>query len=229
MSATQGCKSYVFHTAENKVLIRLIDTPGIGDTRGINQDKKNFDNILKYIGRHQYLNGICILLRPNNERLSVVFKFYIQELLSHLHKNAKENIVFCFTNARSTFYRPGDTLPLLKEQLDDIKSRSNVEIVTDQSTVYCFDNEAFRFLAAIKGGVTFTDKDEQSFAESWKRSVEESLRLLKHIMSCTPHKVKDTLSLNNARKLVILLAKPLAEIAQLIQTNISLFQDQQNQ
>jgi hypothetical protein len=31
------------------------------------------------------------------------------------------------------------------------------------------------------------------------------------------------------RKLVILLAKPLAEIAQLIQTNISMFQDQQNQ
>jgi hypothetical protein len=108
-----------------------------------------------------------------------VFKFYIQELLSHLHKNAKENIVFCFTNARSTFYRPGDTLPLLKEQLDDIKSRSNVEIVTDQSTVYCFDNESFRFLAAIKGGLTFADEDEQSFAESWKRSVEESLRLLK--------------------------------------------------
>lgn len=63
MSATQGCKSYVFHTAENKVLIRLIDTPGIGDTREINQDKKNFDNILKYIGQHQYLNG---LLKPNN-------------------------------------------------------------------------------------------------------------------------------------------------------------------
>ena len=66
MSATQGCKSYVFHTAENKVLIRLIDTPGIGDTSEINQDKKNFDNILKYIGQHQYLNGICILLKPNS-------------------------------------------------------------------------------------------------------------------------------------------------------------------
>jgi GTPase SAR1 family protein len=229
MSATQGCKSYVFSTNEDKDLIRLIDTPGIGDTRGIDQDKKNFDNILKYIGQYQYLNGICILLKPNNARLNVVFRFCIQELLSHLHKNAKNNIVFCFTNARSTFYRPGDTLPPLKEQLSVLKDRSSVEIVTDQSTVYCFDNESFRFLAAIKDGITFADKDEQSFAESWKRSVEESLRLLKHIKSRTPHKIRDTLSLNNTRKIVILLSKPLAEIGQLIQINISMATEQQNQ
>jgi GTPase SAR1 family protein len=229
MSTTQGCKSNVFHAAENKVLIRLIDTPGIGDTRGIDQDKKNFDNILNYIGKHQYLNGICILLKPNNARLNVVFRFCIQELLSHLHKNAKDNIVFCFTNARSTFYRPGDTLPPLKKQLEHLKNRSNVEIVTNRSTVYCFDNESFRFLAAIKGGITFTDADEQSFAESWKRSVDESLRLLKYLVTRTPHKVRDTLSLNNTRKIVILLAKPLAEIGQLIQINISMATEQQNQ
>ncbi|CAB5159267.1 unnamed protein product [Rhizophagus irregularis] len=40
MSSTQECNSYVFYAAENK-LIRLIDTPGIGDTRGLDQDKKN--------------------------------------------------------------------------------------------------------------------------------------------------------------------------------------------
>src|SRR5687768_6623261 len=34
VSSTQGCRSYVFHVAEDKI-IRLIDTPGIGDTRGI--------------------------------------------------------------------------------------------------------------------------------------------------------------------------------------------------
>jgi hypothetical protein len=150
-------------------------------------------------------------------------------LLSHLHKNAKENIVFCFTNARSTFYRPGDTLPPLKKQLEDLKNRSNVEIVTNQSTVYCFDNESFRFLAAIKSGINFANEDEQSFAESWKRSVEESLRLLKHIKSRTPHKVRDTLSLNNTRKIVILLSKPLAEIGQLIQIYINMATEQQNQ
>ncbi|CAG8746627.1 15725_t:CDS:1, partial [Funneliformis caledonium] len=226
-SATQGCKSYLFQV-EHNVHIRLIDTPGIGDTRGIDQDKKNFENILKYLGHHKYLNGICILLKPNQSRLNVIFKFCIHELLSHIHKNAKDNIVFCFTNARGTFYRPGDTLPALQSQLNELKERSGVEIQTNRDTMYCFDNESFRFLAAIKGGITFTEEDEKSFAESWKRSVDESFKLFTHLASSKPHKIKDTLSLNHARKIVIVLSKPLAEIGQLIQVNISLIREQQN-
>ncbi|RIA81664.1 hypothetical protein C1645_547454 [Glomus cerebriforme] len=228
MSATQECKSYAFYAAENKI-VRLIDTPGIGDTRGIDQDKKNFENILKYISHHRYINGICILLKPNNSRLTVVFRFCIQELLSHLHRNAKDNIVFCFTNARGTFYRPGDTLPPLKIQLGELKKRSSVEIKVNQDTIYCFDNESFRFLAALKENMPFTEADEQNFAESWKKSVDESLRLIQYLVTRQPHQVKDTLSLNNARNIVVFLSKPLAEIGQLIQTNIKLIKEQQNE
>ncbi|GES75092.1 P-loop containing nucleoside triphosphate hydrolase [Rhizophagus clarus] len=228
MSSTQECRTYVFPTVENK-LIRLIDTPGIGDTRGLDQDKKNFENILKYISYHQYLNGICILLKPNNARLTIVFRFCIQELLSHLHRNAKDNIVFCFTNARGTFYRPGDTLPPLKEQLGDLKKRSNVEIKANKDTIYCFDNESFRFLAAIQKGINFEVTDKQNFAESWKKSVDESLRLIQYLVTRRPHVVKDTLSLNSSRNIVVLLSKPLAEIGQLIQTNIKLIKEQQNE
>ncbi|GES75094.1 P-loop containing nucleoside triphosphate hydrolase [Rhizophagus clarus] len=229
MSSTQECKSYVFQAAENKI-VRLIDTPGIGDTRGLDQDKKNFENILKYISHHRYLNGICILLKPNNSRLTIIFRFCIQELLSHLHRNAKDNIVFCFTNARGTFYRPGDTLPPLKKQLEELKTRSGVEIKVSQETIYCFDNESFRFLAAIKEpGILFTDADEKNFSESWKKSVDESLRLILYLVGRPPHIVKDTLSLNNSRNIVILLSKPLAEIGQLIQTNIKLIKEQQNE
>ncbi|PKY41532.1 hypothetical protein RhiirA4_441362 [Rhizophagus irregularis] len=199
------CKSYVFQAAENKI-VRLIDTPGIGDTRGLDQDKKNFENILKYISYHRYLNGICILLKPNNSRLNIVFRFCIQELLSHLHRNAKDNIVFCFTNSRGTFYRPGDTLPLLKKQLRDLKERSSVEIKVNHDTIYCFDNESFRFLAAIKKDISFTDADEQNFAKSWKKSVDESLRLIQYLVTRPPH-----------------------VIGQLIQTNIKLIKEQQNE
>ncbi|RIA81662.1 hypothetical protein C1645_789946 [Glomus cerebriforme] len=229
-SATRECKSYVFHSAENK-LIRLIDTPGIGDTNGLEQDEKNFENILWYISYHKYLNGICILLKPNNSRLNVIFKFCIQELLSHLHKNAKDNIVFCFTNARETHYRPGNTKPLLEKQLEDLKkqSRTDVEIKVNKDTMYCFDNESFRFLAAIKNDMQFTNSEERNFAESWKKSVDESLRLIEYLLKRRPHIIKDTLSLNNARNIVIFLSKPLAEIGQLIQTNINLIREKQEE
>ena len=121
-SSTQGCTDYEF-AMESNALVRLIDTPGIGDTRGLKKDEENFENILKYISRYKHLNGICILLKPNSARLTVVFRFCIQELLSHLHRSAKDNIVFCFTNSRTTFYRPGETLVPLRKQLDELTWR----------------------------------------------------------------------------------------------------------
>ncbi|CAG8472109.1 16735_t:CDS:1 [Acaulospora colombiana] len=228
MSATQGCKSYIFPVDYDKS-VRLIDTPGIGDTRGIEKDAENFGNILRYIGHYEHLNGIYILLKPNNARLNVVFKYCVQELLTHLHKSAKDNIVFCFTNARSTFYRPGDTLPTLREQLSNLKERSNIEIRTDKNTMYCFDNESFRFLAALRENMKFSEDDIKNFSESWKKSVQESWRLFKHITSLQPHRTEETLSLNNVRKNVMILSKPLAEIGQLIQVNISIIRDQQKE
>ncbi|KAF0508682.1 p-loop containing nucleoside triphosphate hydrolase [Gigaspora margarita] len=217
-SSTQVCGIYVFH-AGNRV-IRLIDTPGIGDTRGIKYDEKNFENILKNISQHKYLNGICILLKPNNARLNITFKFCIQELLSHLHKSAKDNIVFCFTNTRGTFFRPGDTFPVLKRQLQELKETFDIEIKIGRNIIYCFDNESFRFLAAKKEGMMFTDDEKRNFASSWKKSKEESVRLLQYIKDREPHEIIDTISLNNARQTVLLLREPLAEIDRNIQENI---------
>ena len=50
-SATQAPRSYLFSwgPAENKKYIRLIDTPGVGDTRGTLVDNENFARILDFI------------------------------------------------------------------------------------------------------------------------------------------------------------------------------------
>ncbi|CAG8672274.1 1645_t:CDS:2, partial [Cetraspora pellucida] len=228
MSSTQGCKSYKFRV-DNNTEVRFIDTPGIGDTRGLHTDEKNFEKILKYISQFDQLNGICILLKPNNARLTIMFRFCIQELLSHLHKDARDNIVFCFTNCRGTFYRPGDTLPALKKQLLNLKSKTDVELKTDQNTLYCFDNESFRFLAAFKQSILFEEADKEIYSGSWKRSVDESNRLIRFFKSCKPHDIKDTISLNNARQIVMDLSKPLAEICQNIQVNIALAEEKKDE
>ncbi|GBG76311.1 hypothetical protein CBR_g22059 [Chara braunii] len=219
-SATQACKAYVFPFADK--IVRLIDTPGIGDTRGIDQDKKNFDNILAFLGFHRDIHGICILLKPNNARLSVFFRYCIQQLMFHLHKNASQNIVFLFTNARSTFYRPGDTLPALKKLLNDIKVEPpHVDIPFNHSSTFCLDNESFRFMVALRNGINFTDDDKKNFNVSWNTSVSECKRLMDHVATRKPHAVKDTISVNDARRLIALLSQPIGDITQVIQESLT--------
>jgi GTP-binding protein EngB required for normal cell division len=214
-SATQACKVYTFTDEESSSLVRLIDTPGIGDTRGVEQDKKNFQNVLSTIANLEEIHGICILLKPNQARLGVMFRFCIQELLTYLHKDAAQNIIFCFTNSRGTFYRPGDTMPPLKKLLQENKK---VPIPLDHQTVYCYDSEAYRFLAAIKNDppVLFDEAERQSFVSSWDKSVAETRRMLQYIGSLKPHPVRSTMNLNQAKELVVKLARPLAEISRLI-------------
>ena len=214
-SATQGPQAYKFNVG--KRIICLIDTPGIGDVRGLEQDEKNFENILSHLAYYDEIHGICILLKPNDSRLSVTFRFCITELLTHLHKTAAQNVMFCFTNARGTFYRPGDTLPVLQKLVSEYKG-ANVKI--DPSNQFCFDNESFRVLACMRNGIKFHEKDIETYSSSWDHSVAETKRLFEYVQGLHPHTVKETMSLNNARRIILELSKPLAEIASTIQKNI---------
>ena len=63
-------KEVTYQIPYKNCLINLIDTPGIGDTRGAEQDKENFESILSHISNFDELHAILILLKPNSARLS---------------------------------------------------------------------------------------------------------------------------------------------------------------
>lgn len=81
-ACTQYPKSHLVTFGSER--IRIIDTPGIGDPRGVEQDKINVDNILRFVSGLGEIHGICLLLKPNNARLTTFFKFCIKEILAHL-------------------------------------------------------------------------------------------------------------------------------------------------
>ncbi|KAK9717868.1 50S ribosome-binding GTPase [Popillia japonica] len=218
-SATQAARSYVFEI--DNVRIRLIDTPGIGDTRGIGKDEENFDELLTVIGELKNIHGICILLKPNNARLNVLFEYCIKQLLSRLQKDASQNIMFVFTNSRSTFYRPGDTITPLRSILKEIRSTTPyINIPFSTQNVFSVDNEAFRFLIAKLNNIKFQDDEKENFSKSWITSAKVSIELLRYMKSLKPHNIQETVSLNEARRQILRLSKPLAEIAELIENNI---------
>jgi predicted GTPase len=85
-------------------LFRLIDTPGIGDTDGITQDKLNIKDILNTLKTVDKISTILFLVKPNDARASPAFKFVLTELLAHLHKDTSRNIVFGSTYGRTSFF-----------------------------------------------------------------------------------------------------------------------------
>lgn len=167
-SGTKKPICYKFCTDE--VEINIIDTPGFADSDGVDSDKNNMDTLMAFIAPYREINAICVLLKPNNARVDVIFKYCLFGLLSHLNKSAADNILFLFTNARSTQYAPGESGPALKSLLEKIKANPpNVNIAYNKDTIYCFDNESFRYLAATgpPNNMEFNQKYKNDYATSW--------------------------------------------------------------
>lgn len=218
LSATQ--QTTVYPVNVNGHTIRLFDTPGIGDTRGISYDKENMADLLSTLSGYEKLHGILILLKSNNARLTVTFNFCMKELLTHLHRSAAANMAFGFTNTRISDYNPGDTFGPLSTLLAD---HAQIGLSLTSDTAYCFDSESFRYLAALKNNVPMDN--EEDYHRSWKKSRDETMRLIEHFKAKLPHSVKSTVSLNGTRQLVLEMTKPMAEISQLIRTNITMCED----
>ncbi|KAI1700854.1 disA bacterial checkpoint controller nucleotide-binding domain-containing protein [Ditylenchus destructor] len=211
-SSTMFPQAYEFQWGDKKV--RFIDTPGIGDSRGLPQDKINLANIFRYIEEHQIenLSAIIILMKPNQKVFTPAFTYCISELFTHLPKNCAENVLFGFTGTRPFCYRIAETLAPLRQFLATLEERQNVSLKVSKDTAFCFDNEAFRFLFAAlpENGITFTEDDRKNYAASWDQSVKETQRFLDRVSSLTPHSTTDIIALNDARQNISMLSKPLA-------------------
>ncbi|KAI0008372.1 hypothetical protein F4779DRAFT_587417 [Xylariaceae sp. FL0662B] len=218
-SATQ--KSTVYKIRLGDMFIRLIDTPGVGDVRGAQADAQNLSNILRTLNKIPKLDGIIILLKPNTSRLTLLFRFCVKELLSSLHRDAARNIVWGFTNTRQSNYMPGDVYKPLEKLL---QRHESLGLRLNWNTVFCFDSESFRCLAAKKQqGIEMPHMED--FHRSWECSVKETRRLLEHFINIEPHQVRSTISLNRARELISQLTEPMASITDTIQRTIALNKD----
>ena len=218
-SVTQHCRSYVF-TIGTQTKIRFIDTPGMGDTRGLDQDDRNMQHILSFINNLSHLNAICILLKPNESKLNVVFRSYFTRLLGFLGEDIRDNIIFCFTNTRGTFFAPGDTGPLLKKMLD---SHSIKNIPFKKTNIFCFDSESFRYLIARQNGIKFDDDQKEEYQRSWVTSVNESTRFLQYICNnLKAYPQKDWRSIEHARCQINQIVRPVLETIRNIIRNMIL-------
>lgn len=198
----------------DNIRVNLMDTPGVKSTHGSSQDRINAHNILAFLSAYEKIDLICVVVKPNESRLTENFENCLNEILRNLHDSACDNVVFCVTFTKASNYGPGDTYGVLATFCSRQPKLRDLELT--RRTVFCFENETVRYLAEC----IRDDEQRCSVEQSWCKSTETTRRLLQLAVEVKPHSVIDTLSLNNARRAIVALCQPVVETAKNVAVNV---------
>ena len=98
-SLTTGATYYQIDYKDVK--LGVVDTPGFGDTRGLDQDKENVKKIVDKVNDVEYINCICLVVNGRLARMTHQLQYVISEISAVLPKVTAENVIVVFTNAKS--------------------------------------------------------------------------------------------------------------------------------
>uniref|UniRef100_A0AC34FSA5 AIG1-type G domain-containing protein n=1 Tax=Panagrolaimus sp. ES5 TaxID=591445 RepID=A0AC34FSA5_9BILA len=188
-SVTQKPQEYKFNANKNEI-VHLFDTPGLADSRGINQDDINLDLIRKAVFEVDCLHALCFVLKANESKLSASLETTMQSLLSFFPPNAFELIIFCFTHSRGSGYTIGDTIKPIRTFIDNFNQSNNVMLPFGKENIFCMDNEGFRFLCAKFRNIAYTTTSSQEYELSWQKSRDASFKFINHLKTMKPFYIK---------------------------------------
>ncbi|KAG7090681.1 hypothetical protein E1B28_009779 [Marasmius oreades] len=88
--------------SQNGIIVRILDTPGLADTRGIAQDSLHKASIARAISDHiVVVNAVLILANGTVPRLTVATDYALSTLSSIFPRTLADNIGIVFTNVPS--------------------------------------------------------------------------------------------------------------------------------
>ena len=200
-SVTQKPQEYIFEH-KNKQLV-VIDTPATEDVGTSRHDKykEHVKNIFRLLSKYENIHAICILMKATKNRLNNAFQYTLTEFLRRLDTNARNNVIFIFTHAASTNFKPDPTLKVLQQFF--LEKRFSLPL--NKSTVYCFENNTVQYLKESKTETSPGDKEYAAI--NWKRSVESTDSMLGYIHSLTPHPLGRIAEISKAECVVSTLSK----------------------
>lgn len=89
---------YIRTTLKDLPFIRIVDTPGFGDTRGIEYDKCIIDMIRKTFTKDcETINAICFVAKSNETRLTDFQKYIFGRVIGLFGKDVGENFIAMLT------------------------------------------------------------------------------------------------------------------------------------
>ncbi|KAG9259755.1 hypothetical protein AMEX_G27293 [Astyanax mexicanus] len=99
-SQTSEITVYEIFSEQKSFSLSIIDTPGYGDTRGIDKDMEVPQNLHKLF-QHETgvkdLDAVCLVLKASQNRISEIQRYIFEGVLSLFGKDIGENIVLLIT------------------------------------------------------------------------------------------------------------------------------------
>ena len=95
-SKTTGAKEY--STMLGKLELGIIDTPGFGDTRGLDKDSENVKKIIQTLQDTNHINCVCVVINGRNARLNTSIKYVLTEITTILPNEIVNNLIVVFSN-----------------------------------------------------------------------------------------------------------------------------------
>jgi len=229
-SVTQEPRTYSF--THGALTVNVIDTPGLSSTEDAltethNMDKQHVDKILHFVGRFNELHAICIVLKPNQSRITKSFAYCVTEILRNLHESASNNVIFIITNARSTNFKPGNTLSTLRTFLRENSLEERIKLTPD--TMYCIENDTLQHIVEHIYECHHDEEAELSARKSWAVSVKTTTDMLAYIQSLKPHDVDGMQCIYNTRRLIGILSHVLMDIVKCSMTNSKTLEDKKKE
>ena len=98
-SVTDKVNLYYIRTKFNDLpYLRIVDTPGFGDTRGLDYDKKIIDMIRETFTNHcDTINAICFVAKSNETRLNDFQKYIFAQVMALFGNDVGENFMAMLT------------------------------------------------------------------------------------------------------------------------------------
>jgi hypothetical protein len=112
-SQTNNALLYEFSCA-NSTTLRLLDSPGFADTRGVEKDEEHRAGILEQIKHNlKTIDAVIVVANGTQERLGVATNYTVQSIAAMFPRSIASNVGFLFTNVGSAlnFNFEMDSLP----------------------------------------------------------------------------------------------------------------------
>ena len=97
--ASKTSETKLYKTELCKMRMTVIDTPGFGDSRGLEKDKVNVKKIIDALRYQDYVNCVCLVINGRQSRMTASLKYVLSEISTILPREIFNNIIVVFTNS----------------------------------------------------------------------------------------------------------------------------------